>query len=155
MVLSNLFEKVSNLLGKNQEEKSDDILVKEKVRCICTINKYLSQLCTLDFKKEYILFQYENGEMKVYYDNLISFGQIQNSEEGIKKAMDDKILSQSVLESTGFLAGNFYNLTNTAKTFLYLKFRMNDNNQVHTFLAQYDDGVEKAIKLLTEKKKIY
>lgn len=145
---------LSKLFGKKEEENTD-ILVKEKTRCICTINKYLSQLCTLDFKKEYILFKYDNGEMKVYYDNLISYGQIENSEDGIKKAMDDKILSQSVLESAGFLAGNFYTITNNAKIFLYLKFRLNDNNTVHTFLAQYDKGIEKAIKLLDEKKEVY
>ena len=142
------------LFGKKKENKKEE--KQERRRCICTANKYLSQMCTLDFsEKEYMTIRYENGEMKIYYDNLISFGQIQNTEEGIKQAMDSKILSQSVLESPGFLGGNFYNLTNNAKIFLYLKFRLNESNNVHTFLVQYDKGIEKIINLLNEKKKVY
>ena len=137
--------------GKKDEDK--ELLVKEKTRCICTLNKYLSQFCTLVFKEDHILFQYENGEMKVYYKDIVSCGKIINSKNGIKDAMDKKILSQSVMQSAGFLAGNFYTLTNNSKMFLYIKFKLEEDNLIHTFLADYDKGIVKAINIVNKRRK--
>jgi hypothetical protein len=66
--------------------------------------------------------------------------------------MNKKILTQGVLESPGFLSGNFYTLTSTVKVFLYIKYKI-DNGSIQTFLAEYNEGVDKVIKFINKKKK--
>ena len=135
---------------KNEEEVTR--ISRENVDCICTLNKYLDQHCNLEFKNEYILVGYQNGEMKIYYDQIKDCGKIINSKYGIQDAIDKNILSQSVFQSPGFLAGNFYTLTNKAKIFLYLKF-VPENSGVQTLLVEYDKGVEKALSLIEKNQK--
>ena len=75
-----------------------------------------------------------------------------NTNFGIKEAMDKKILSPEVMQSPGFLAGNFYTLTNKARIFLYIKFEW-DRGSTQTILLEYDKGSVKALKFIEKKKK--
>lgn len=144
-----------DFLKKKKKKEEDNISIRrENVSCICTMNKYLNHRCTIEFKEDKIRIIYENGEIEVFYDNVKSYGKIDNSKYGIKEAMDKNILSQGVLQSPGFLAGSFYTLVNQAKVFLYIKFK-EENDSIQTFLAEYNSGVEKVIKLLDNKKKHY
>ena len=144
-----------NFFKKEKNESNDEEPVtkikREDVRCICSLNKNLGMHCTMDFKDEYLKIIYETGEMEIYYKDIERCGKIVNSKYGIKEAMDKNILSQSVLQSKGFLAGNFYTLTNHAKEFLYIKFK-DEKESIQTFLAAYDSGVEKAIKFIEKKR---
>ena len=146
-----MFDFLKKGKNENTEAEPSSKIKREDVRCICSLNKNLGMHCTMDFTEEYLKIIYETGEMEIYYKDIERCGKIINSKYGIKEAMDKNILSQSVLQSKGFLAGNFYTLTNHAKEFLYIKFR-DENGSVQTFLAEYNTGVEKAIKLINKKK---
>lgn len=141
-----------NFFKKKKTEEEVTRIKRENVDCICTLNKYLDQHCTIEFRNEYILIGYRDGEMKIYYDQIKECGKIINSKYGIQDAIDKNILSQSIFQSTGFLAGNFYTLTNKAKIFLYIKFTP-EKSGLQTFLAEYDNGVEKAINLIEKNRR--
>ena len=146
-------------LKKNKEKEApvlkedDDLLVKGKSRYVCTLNKYLAQECELHFKKDGLVCKFEEGdELVIMYDQISDCGKINNTQADMKRAMDNKILSQNVMSSQGFLAGGFYTLTNDAKVFLYIKFKDELNvNIVHTFLVEFNDGVEKALKIMNRR----
>ena len=146
-------------LKKNKEKEApvlkedDDLLVKGKSRYVCTLNKYLSQECELHFKKDGLVCKFDdNDELVIMYDQISDCGKIDNTQADMKRAMDSKILSQNVMSSQGFLAGGFYTLTNDAKVFLYIKFKDELNvNIVHTFLVEFNDGVEKALKIMNRR----
>ena len=133
-----------DFLKKNKEDKNDK-LRRENVNCICTLNKFPSKRCNIDFGEESIIIEYEDGNMEIPYNKFRSCGKIVNNQFGIKEAMEKKILSPDVMQSPGFLAGNFYTMTNNAAMFLYIKFE-EERESIQTFLVEYNNGVGKAIK---------
>ena len=136
-------------LKKNDNE--EDVKIKrENVSSICTSNKHTGRT-NLIFKEDCIEIIYETGVVEIEYSNIEACGQILNNKYGIKEAMDKKILSQGVFESKGFLAGNFYTLTNSAKSFLYIKYK--DEGGPQTFLAEYNHGVDRAIRFIEKRRK--
>lgn len=137
----------------NDKKEVDNVkLRREQIRCVCTQNKYMSQRCTISFEENDLVLIYENGEERISYNNIESYGKIENSKYGIQEALNKKILTQGVMQSPGFLAGNFYTLTSSAKIFLYIKYKI-ENGSIQTFLAEYNEGVEKAIKFIDKKMK--
>ena len=135
---------------KKKENEESVKISRENVSSICTSNKHTGRTDII-FKDNCIQIKYETGIVEIPYCNIEDFGQITNNKYGIKEAMDKKILSQSVFESKGFLAGNFYTLTNSAKIFLYIKYK-DETGIIQTFLAEYDHGVDKAIKVIRKNK---
>ena len=138
-----------DFLKKNKD--NNEVIRRENVDCICTLNQFPSKSCNIEFGEERILVEYEDGTMEIPYDKIKSCGEIINTEYGIKDAMDKKILSPEVMQSPGFLAGNFYTLTNKAKFFLYIKFEW-DRGSVQTLLLEYDKGSTKMVKFINGKK---
>ena len=137
---------------KRNKENAGDKLRRENVNCICTLNKFPSKRCNVDFKEESIIIEYEDGNMEIPYSKIKSCGKIVNNEFGIKEAMEKNILSPDVMQSAGFLAGNFYTMTNNAIMFLYIKFE-EERGSIQTFLIEYNKGVDKAIKYIELEKK--
>lgn len=137
-----------DFLKKNDSE----VIRREDVDCICTINQYPSRSCNIEFGEEIILIEFEEGNMEIPYSKIKSSGEFLNTDFGIKEAMDKKILSPEVMQSPGFLAGNFYTLTNKARIFLYIKFEW-DRGSIQTLLLEYDKGSTKALKFIEKKKK--
>lgn len=136
-----------------KKENGENVKIKrENVSSICTSNKHTGRT-TIEFKEDCLLIIYETGIVEIPYVNIEACGQIINNKYGIKEAMDKNILSQAVLQSKGFLAGNFYTLTNSSKIFLYIKYK-DDSNALQTFLVEYDHGVDKAIKIIEKQRKI-
>lgn len=128
-------------------------LRRENVNCICTLNKYPSKRCNIDFGDEAIIIEYEDeDDMEIPYSKIKSCGKIVNNQYGIKDAMENNILSPDVMQSPGFLAGNFYTMTNTASMFLYIKFE-EERGSIQTFLVEYNNGIGKAIKHIELEKK--
>ncbi len=134
-----------DFLKKDKNEKQE--IRRESVNCICTLNKYDSRRCNLVFGTESIVIEFEDGMMEIPYDKLKRYGRIINDEYGVKDAMKNKILTPEVMQSPGFLAGNFYSFTNDARVFLYLKFE-EERGSIHTFLAEYNNGVDKVIRFI-------
>lgn len=145
-------KKMFDFLKKNKES-SNGKLRRENVNCICTLNKYPSKRCNIDFGDEAIIIEYEEEEsMEIPYNKIKSCGKIVNNQFGIKEAMENKILSPDVMQSPGFLAGNFYTMTNSAVMFLYIKFE-EERGSIQTFLVEYNNGIGKAIKRIELEKK--
>ena len=139
-----------NFLKKKGNDENVKIR-RENVSSICTSNKHTGRT-NMEFKSDCLIIEYETGIVSIPYKNIESCGKIINDKYGIKEAMDKKILSQAVFESKGFLAGNFYTLTNSAKLFLYIKYK-DEVGSPQTFLAEYDHGVDKAIRIIEKNRR--
>lgn len=134
--------------------KKDDgsTIVKERVRYICDLNIFAGQTVTLRFLDDRIRLEFEEDEREIEYSRIVSCGKIKNVKSDIRRAMDENILSQAVLSSSGFAAGEFFTVTSQAKEFLFFKFQDSKNEKViHTFLAVYNEGINKAIDLIRRK----
>lgn len=135
---------------KNDSAEGNSKLNRENVNCICTLNSYPSQSCDIKYEEDVIIMHYEDGNLEIPYDRIKSCGTILNTEYGIKEAMKNKILTQGVLQSPGFMAGNFYTLKNSASVFIYIKFT-EESGAIQTFLAEYNHGVDRALRYIKKK----
>ena len=129
-------------------------IVKERVRYICDLNIFAGQTVTLRFLDDRIRLEFEEDEREIEYSRITSCGKIKNVKSDIQRAMKENILSQAVLSSSGFAAGEFFTVTSQAKEFLFFKFQDSNNEKViHTFIAVYNEGINRAIDLIRRKAK--
>lgn len=130
-------------------DSDGNLLVTKKSRYVCDLNKYIGQSVIIKFKEDHLLILLDEDEVRIDYSRIVSCGKIANTKQDIAKAMETGVLPQSVLSSSGFINGGFYTLTNMAKLFFFFKFRDSEEpNIIHTFLMEYNDGPDKAIKIL-------
>ena len=135
--------------GKITPDKDGNLLVTNKSRYVCDLNKYIGQSVVLKFKENHLIMVFDEDEIIMEYARIVSCGKIANTQVDINKAMESGVLPQSVLSSSGFINGGFYTLTNMAKLFFFFKFRdEEEENIIHTFLMEYNSGPDKAIKIL-------
>lgn len=132
---------------KKKKIDNDDEVYVENVSSICTLNKYQGMHCNVKATKEKISIEYEDGSMNISYSEIVDCGIITNSELGIKEAMKEKILTPEVMQSPGFISGNFYVFSNNASEFLYIKF-IELGKSKQTLLISYNKGINKVLKYI-------
>lgn len=132
---------------KKKKINNDDEVYVENVSSICTQNKFQGMHCNVRTTKEKISIEYEDGTMDILYSEVLDCGIITNSEYGIKEAMEKKILTQEVLQSPGFISGNFYVFSNNASEFLYIKY-IEQGKSKQTLLISYNKGIDKVFKYI-------
>lgn len=139
-------------LKKNKDlddENVTEYLSSGRSRFVCDENLFAGLACTLHFEKDRIRFEFDETEFIVEYSRIVSCGKFKNTKSDIRKAMESGVLSEAVMSSSGFLAGGFYTLSNTAKEFLFLKYKDEKNEKViHTFLLVYNVGVDLALAVI-------
>ncbi len=142
-------------LKKNKDlddENVKEYLVTGRTRFVCDENLFAGLACAVHFQKDGLRFVFDETEFFIDYSRIVSCGKFKNTKSDIRKAMDSGVLSEAVMSSSGFLAGGFYTLSNTAKEFLFLKYKDEKNEKViHTFLLVYNTGVDIALAIIKRK----
>ena len=68
--------------GKITPDKDGNLLVTNKSRYVCDLNKYIGQSVVLKFKEDHLIMVFDEDEIIMEYARIVSCGKIANTRRG-------------------------------------------------------------------------